>query len=170
MNENTIKTYAVNINYTDNCAVVMVIKQGNDYQVEHCIADGTGKCIKHIKTTYAPISECEIYAALTTYANRHIRPYDVFKNFKVDLPNVKFRKTYETEFFKCSNLGYVNMDTVYDDKGEIKYIIHGRVIATNFDDMLEVVGTIEKDYDYYTFDSYIVNGQSIIVNRYSETY
>jgi hypothetical protein len=62
------------------------------------------------------------------------------------------------------------MDTVYDDKGEIKYIIHGRVIATNFDDMLEVVGTIEKDYDYYTFDSYIVNGQSIIVNRYSETY
>lgn len=169
MSENTIKTYAVNINQTD-CAVVMVIKQGNDYQVEHCIADGTGKCIRRIKTTYAPISECEIYAALTTYANRHIRPYDVFHKFNVDLPNVKFRKTYETEFFKCSNLGYVNMDTEYDDKGGIKYIIHGRVIATNFDDMLEVVGTIEKDYNYYTFDSYIVNGQSIIVNRYSENY
>ena len=36
--------------------------------------------------------------------------------------------------------------------------------------MLKVIGTIEKEYNYYTFDSYIVNGQSIIVNQYSETY
>lgn len=169
MNETTIKTYAVHINQNDFAAVV-IIQQDNDYQVEHCIADGTGKCIKRIKTTYEPITECEIYVALATYANRPLSRTEILHNFKVDLPNVRFRKTYESEFFKCSNLGYTHMDIEYDNKGGIKYIIKGQVIATDFDDMLAVVGTIEKEYNYYTFDSYIVNGESVIANRYNETY